>query len=61
MTTWAILTGEYPPQPGGVSDYTLQVCRGLAAAGSYSVPGVLRLGRDPLVLRRERQVGRLHI
>jgi glycosyltransferase involved in cell wall biosynthesis len=30
---WAILTGEYPPQPGGVSDYTRLVARGLAAAG----------------------------
>jgi glycosyltransferase involved in cell wall biosynthesis len=33
MTTWAVITGEYPPQAGGVSDYTRQVCRGLAAAG----------------------------
>ncbi|MFZ1105836.1 MAG: glycosyltransferase family 4 protein [Hyphomicrobiaceae bacterium] len=34
MTThWAILTGEYPPQPGGVSDYTHLVARGLADAG----------------------------
>jgi glycosyltransferase involved in cell wall biosynthesis len=31
--SWAILTGEYPPQPGGVSDYTRLVARGLAAAG----------------------------
>ena len=30
---WVILTGEYPPQPGGVSDYTRLVARGLAAAG----------------------------
>jgi glycosyltransferase involved in cell wall biosynthesis len=30
---WAILTGEYPPQPGGVSDYTRLVAEGLAAAG----------------------------
>ncbi len=30
---WHILTGEYPPQPGGVSDYTRLVARGLAAAG----------------------------
>jgi glycosyltransferase involved in cell wall biosynthesis len=28
-----ILTGEYPPQPGGVSDYTALVAAGLAAAG----------------------------
>lgn len=33
MTRWAILTGEYPPQPGGVSDYTRQVAHGLVAAG----------------------------
>ena len=31
--TWAFLTGEYPPQPGGVSDYTRLVARGLAGAG----------------------------
>jgi glycosyltransferase involved in cell wall biosynthesis len=32
-TQWAILTGEYPPQPGGVSDYTRQVAEALAAMG----------------------------
>lgn len=31
--TWHIFTGEYPPQPGGVSDYTAQLAGGLAAAG----------------------------
>jgi glycosyltransferase involved in cell wall biosynthesis len=31
--TWALLTGEYPPQPGGVADYTRLVARGLAEAG----------------------------
>lgn len=31
---WEILTGEYPPQAGGVSDYTRQVARGLAARGA---------------------------
>ena len=30
---WNIITGEYPPQPGGVSDYTAQVAHGLLAAG----------------------------
>jgi glycosyltransferase involved in cell wall biosynthesis len=30
---WHIITGEYPPQPGGVSDYTYVVARGLLAAG----------------------------
>lgn len=28
-----IITSEYPPQPGGVSDYTRIVAKGLAAAG----------------------------
>jgi glycosyltransferase involved in cell wall biosynthesis len=32
-TTWAILTGEYPPQIGGVSDYTQTIARHLADAG----------------------------
>ena len=30
---WHIITGEYPPQPGGVSDYTRSVACGLVAAG----------------------------
>ncbi|HEV3257741.1 MAG TPA: glycosyltransferase family 4 protein [Gemmataceae bacterium] len=30
---WAVITGEYPPQPGGVSDYTRLVACGLARAG----------------------------
>jgi len=33
VTSWHILTGEYPPQPGGVSDYTRLVAKGLAEAG----------------------------
>jgi glycosyltransferase involved in cell wall biosynthesis len=33
VPTWIILTGEYPPQPGGVSDYTRSLARGLAAHG----------------------------
>ena len=31
--TWHILTGEYPPDPGGVADYTMTVAEGLAQAG----------------------------
>jgi glycosyltransferase involved in cell wall biosynthesis len=31
--TWHIITGEYPPQPGGVSDYTRLVACGLAQTG----------------------------
>jgi glycosyltransferase involved in cell wall biosynthesis len=30
---WAIITGEYPPQVGGVSDYTRLLARALAAIG----------------------------
>ena len=33
MTHWHIITGEYPPQLGGVSDYTRRVARGLVHAG----------------------------
>jgi hypothetical protein len=32
-SAWHILTGEYPPQPGGVSDYTRLVAQGLADRG----------------------------
>lgn len=32
-TTWHIITSEYPPQTGGVSDYTQLVAQGLAEAG----------------------------
>ena len=32
-TDWHILTGEYPPQPGGVADYTRLVAQALADAG----------------------------
>lgn len=31
--TWHIITGEYPPAAGGVSDYCASVAAGLAAAG----------------------------
>lgn len=33
MRTWHVITGEYPPQTGGVSDYTRQLARGLVEAG----------------------------
>lgn len=33
MIRWAILTGEYPPDPGGVSDYSRLVACALAQAG----------------------------
>ncbi len=34
MSIWHIITGEYPPQAGGVSDYTRLVAQGLAAEGN---------------------------
>jgi glycosyltransferase involved in cell wall biosynthesis len=33
MIRWAILTGEYPPTPGGVSDYTRLLATALAGTG----------------------------
>lgn len=33
MTVWHFITGEYPPQPGGVSDYTRLVATALTSAG----------------------------
>jgi glycosyltransferase involved in cell wall biosynthesis len=33
VTAWHIVTGEYPPAAGGVSDYSQAVAAGLAAAG----------------------------
>ncbi len=32
-TQWHLVTGEYPPQAGGVSDYTASLARALTAAG----------------------------
>jgi glycosyltransferase involved in cell wall biosynthesis len=33
VRSWAIVTGEYPPQPGGVSDYVGNIAGQLGAAG----------------------------
>ena len=33
LSEWHLITSEYPPQIGGVSDYTYMVASGLAAAG----------------------------
>jgi glycosyltransferase involved in cell wall biosynthesis len=48
--TWHLLTGEFPPQPGGVSDHTWQVAEGLRRAGSTVhvwAPGEARQARGP--------------
>jgi hypothetical protein len=33
--TWHVITGEYPPQPGGVADYTHVVACALTEAGDH--------------------------
>lgn len=51
MVEWHLLTGEYPPQPGGVSDYTGLLARGLAATGSpvevWAPPGTGPVAPEP--------------
>jgi len=57
-TRWAILTGEYPPQAGGVSDYTRLVAEGLAAVGDevalYAPPQVIGPDSASLAVRVRR-------
>lgn len=47
MTRWAVLVGEYPPQPGGVADYTSLVAGGLVAAGDAVTVYAPRWGECP--------------
>ena len=58
MTRWAILTGEYSPQSGGVSDYTRLVAEGLAAVGDevavYAPPQGIGPGSAPPGVRVRR-------
>jgi hypothetical protein len=35
LSTWHLIASEFPPQPGGVSDYSAQVATGLEAAGEH--------------------------
>lgn len=58
---WHLVTGEFPPAPGGVSDYTRAVAEGLAAAGeSVDVwcPGASGRSDDPAGVRVHRSAGR---
>lgn len=56
VTRWAILTGEYQPQAGGVADYTRLIARGLADAGDivkvYAPPMAEKTPADPGVCVR---------
>src|SRR5688500_2261572 len=57
MNEWHILTGEFPPDVGGVADYTRAVSLGLAGAGDRVhvwCPGHERepVIEDPLIVHR---------
>jgi glycosyltransferase involved in cell wall biosynthesis len=51
MGSWIILTGEYPPQLGGVSAYTRNIAAALAAAGDrvdvWAPAPTAELAQDP--------------
>src|SRR5215813_8490158 len=48
VTRWHLITGEYPPTPGGVSDYTRQVAVGLARRGQrVEIWAPQAVGPDP--------------
>jgi glycosyltransferase involved in cell wall biosynthesis len=51
VTTWAILTGEYPPREGGVADYTHVLAVALARTGDevhvFAPAGAEPLASDP--------------
>lgn len=60
MTRWAILTGEYPPQPGGVADYTRLLATGLAKAGDEVhvwSPSCTQTGQNDRGIQIHRLVG----
>jgi glycosyltransferase involved in cell wall biosynthesis len=46
VAAWAILTGEYPPQAGGVSDYTRLIARELTRAGDKVTVWAPRCSND---------------
>lgn len=57
MSQWHIITCEYPPQPGGVSDYTQLVANGLAAAGDEVHVWCPTLGESSEVGDQKAEVG----
>lgn len=61
MMYWHLITGEYPPQCGGVGDYTAQLARALAGAGepvTVWCPAGQRPAEDGVVRVRS-ELGRL--
>lgn len=54
MTRWVLLSGEFPPDPGGVADYTRAVSEGLARRGHeiHVVAPRSRRGAAPAGLAR---------
>ncbi len=59
--SWHLVTGEFPPAPGGVSDYTRAIAAGLAAAGDTVdvwCPGAEGLVNDPPGVQVHRSAGR---
>lgn len=63
MPAWHLITGEFPPQPGGVSDYTRSVAEELAAAGEAVHVWCPPVSGPPLPMRPgvevHRELGRL--
>jgi hypothetical protein len=57
VTTWHVITGEYPPQPGGVADYTRQIARGLVEAGDRVEVWAPAGAREQESIEREPGVG----
>ena len=63
MSRWHLITGEYPPIPGGISDYSALVA-GSLATGDY-VPGVsdldlVALAEGPVGPARQEALAGLH-
>jgi glycosyltransferase involved in cell wall biosynthesis len=62
MIRWAILTGEYPPDPGGVSDYSRLVATALVQAGDevrvFAPPRQGKIESDDLGIAVHRLPGR---
>ncbi|MEI6777750.1 MAG: glycosyltransferase, partial [Chloroflexales bacterium] len=54
----ALLTGEYPPQPGGVGDYTCQLGHALGAEGHQVAAITIRDGR---LIRHDLSVGEAEV